>query len=34
MPWNTRQLAELADTTVNTVRRCHRLGLLDEPERR
>lgn len=34
MPWSTRQLAELADTTVNTLRHYHRLGLLDEPERR
>ncbi|WP_326809904.1 MerR family transcriptional regulator [Streptomyces scopuliridis] len=34
MPWSTRQLAELADTTVNTIRHYHHLGLLDEPERR
>ncbi|NJQ01292.1 MerR family transcriptional regulator [Streptomyces zingiberis] len=34
MPWSTRELAELASTTVNTVRHYHRLGLLDEPERR
>ncbi|MFD8384670.1 MerR family transcriptional regulator [Streptomyces sp. NPDC059679] len=26
--------SQLADTTVNTIRHCHRLGLLDEPERR
>jgi DNA-binding transcriptional MerR regulator len=32
--WSTRELAELAGTTVNTVRHYHRLGLLDEPERR
>jgi DNA-binding transcriptional MerR regulator len=32
--WSTRQLAELAGTTVNTVRHYHRLGLLEEPERR
>lgn len=34
MSWSTRELAELADTTVNTVRHYHRLGLLEEPERR
>jgi DNA-binding transcriptional MerR regulator len=34
MAWSTRELAELAGTTVNTVRHYHRLGLLDEPERR
>lgn len=33
MPWSTRQLAELAGTTVNTVRHYHRIGLLDEPDR-
>jgi len=33
MAWSTRELAELAGTTVNTVRHYHRLGLLDEPER-
>lgn len=33
MGWSTREIAELADTTVNTVRHYHRLGLLDEPER-
>jgi len=32
--WSTRELAELAGTTVNTIRHYHRLGLLDEPERR
>ncbi|WP_371786562.1 MerR family transcriptional regulator [Streptosporangium subroseum] len=32
--WSTRELAELAGTTVNTVRHYHRLGLLEEPERR
>jgi DNA-binding transcriptional MerR regulator len=32
--WSTRELAELAGTTVNTVRHYHRIGLLDEPERR
>ena len=34
MAWSTRELAELAGTTVNTVRHYHRLGLLDEPVRR
>ncbi|MEO3798201.1 MerR family DNA-binding transcriptional regulator [Nonomuraea sp. B10E15] len=34
MPWSTRELAGLAGTTVNTIRHYHRLGLLDEPERR
>lgn len=34
MPWSTRELAELASTTVNTIRHYHRVGLLDEPERR
>lgn len=33
MPWSTREVAELAGTTVNTVRHYHRVGLLDEPER-
>jgi DNA-binding transcriptional MerR regulator len=33
MAWSTRELAELAGTTVNTVRHYHRLGLIDEPER-
>ncbi|GAB2487946.1 MerR family transcriptional regulator [Promicromonospora xylanilytica] len=34
MAWSTRQIAELAGTTVNTVRHYHESGLLDEPERR
>lgn len=34
MAWSTRELADLASTTVNTVRHYHRLGLLDEPRRR
>lgn len=34
MAWSTRELAELAGTTVNTVRHYHRLGLLETPERR
>lgn len=33
MPWSTSELAELAGTTVNTVRHYHRSGLLEEPER-
>ncbi|MCR2825767.1 MerR family transcriptional regulator [Microbacterium sp. zg.Y909] len=34
MAWSTRELADLAGTTVNTIRHYHRLGLLDEPDRR
>jgi DNA-binding transcriptional MerR regulator len=34
MSWSTRELAELAGTTLKTVRYYHRIGLLDEPERR
>lgn len=34
MAWSTRELADMAGTTVNTIRHYHRLGLLDEPERR
>ena len=33
MSWSTRELANLAGTTVNTIRHYHRLGLLNEPER-
>lgn len=33
MPWSTREVADLAGTTVNTVRHYHRAGLLDEPVR-
>ncbi|RPF21337.1 MerR family transcriptional regulator [Myceligenerans xiligouense] len=33
MSWSTRGLAELAGTTVNTIRHYHRVGLLEEPER-
>ncbi|KUL51198.1 MerR family transcriptional regulator [Streptomyces sp. NRRL S-1521] len=33
MTWSTRQLAELAGTTLKTVRHYHQLGLLEEPER-
>ncbi|WP_202963987.1 MerR family transcriptional regulator [Actinoplanes friuliensis] len=32
--WSTRELADLAGTTVNTIRHYHRLGLLEEPTRR
>ncbi len=31
--WSTSELAELAGTTVKTIRHYHRIGLLDEPER-
>ncbi|WP_250007832.1 MerR family transcriptional regulator [Actinoplanes sp. M2I2] len=34
MAWSTSELAELAGTTVNTIRHYHRLGLLVEPDRR
>jgi len=33
MVWSTRELAEIAGTTVNTVRHYHRLGILGEPDR-
>jgi DNA-binding transcriptional MerR regulator len=33
MPWSTRELAEIAGTTVKTVRHYHRVGLLEEPGR-
>lgn len=33
MGWSTREVADLAGTTVNTVRHYHRTGLLDEPDR-
>ncbi|HEV7950456.1 MAG TPA: MerR family transcriptional regulator [Glaciihabitans sp.] len=33
MPWSTRQLADLAGTTVKTIRYYHQEGLLEEPER-
>jgi DNA-binding transcriptional MerR regulator len=32
--WSTRELADLAGTTVNTVRHYHAVGLLDAPDRR
>lgn len=34
MAWSTRELAELAGTTVRAVRHYHQVGLLVEPERR
>jgi DNA-binding transcriptional MerR regulator len=33
MGWSTREVADLAGTTVNTVRHYHRSGLLEEPDR-
>lgn len=33
MAWSTKQLADLANTTVSTVRHYHKVGLLDLPER-
>jgi DNA-binding transcriptional MerR regulator len=33
MAWSTRQLAEVAGTSVKAVRHYHKLGLLEEPER-
>ena len=32
--WSTRELADLAGTTVNTVRHYHQRGLLEQPDRR
>lgn len=34
MTWSTRELADLAGTTVNTVRHYHARGILEPPERR
>lgn len=34
MAWSTRQLADLAGTSVRAVRHYHEVGLLNEPERR
>ncbi len=34
MAWSTRELAELAGTTLRAVRHYHEVGLLPEPERR
>ncbi|WP_130178489.1 MerR family transcriptional regulator [Cryobacterium sp. SO1] len=33
MAWSTREVADLAGTTVNTVRHYHQSGLLEHPER-
>ncbi|SDJ43287.1 MerR family transcriptional regulator [Nonomuraea jiangxiensis] len=33
MGWSTREVAQLAGTTLRTVRHYHDIGLLDEPER-
>lgn len=33
MTWSTREIADLAGTTVNTVRHYHRVGLLELPQR-
>lgn len=33
MVWSTREIADLAGTTVNTVRHYHRVGLLEQPMR-
>lgn len=33
MAWSTREVADLAGTTVNTVRHYHRVGLLEQPSR-
>ncbi len=33
MAWSTRQVADLAGTTVRAVRHYHEVGLLEEPER-
>jgi DNA-binding transcriptional MerR regulator len=34
MAWSTREIAELAGTSLRAVRHYHEIGLLDEPERR
>ena len=34
MGWSTREVAQLAGTTLRTVRHYHEIGLLDEPERK
>jgi DNA-binding transcriptional MerR regulator len=33
MGWSTREVADLAGTTVNTVRHYHQIGLLEQPDR-
>ena len=34
MAWSTREIAELAGTSLRAVRHYHEVGLLEEPERR
>ena len=34
MSWSTREIAELAGTSLRAVRHYHEVGLLAEPERR
>ncbi|MFB6786624.1 MerR family transcriptional regulator [Streptomyces olivaceus] len=34
MSWSTREIAELAGTSLRAVRHYHEVGLLEEPERR
>ena len=34
MAWSTREIAELAGTSLRAVRHHHEVGLLAEPERR
>ncbi|MDJ1645278.1 MerR family transcriptional regulator [Streptomyces pakalii] len=34
MPWSTREIAELAGTSLRAVRHYHDIGLLEEPDRR
>ena len=34
MAWSTREIAELAGTSLRAVRHYHQVGLLDEPDRR
>lgn len=33
MPWSTREIADLAGTSLRAVRHYHEVGLLDQPER-
>lgn len=33
MAWSTRQVSELAGTSLRAVRHHHEIGLLDEPDR-
>lgn len=34
MGWSTREVADMAGTTISAIRYYHQVGLLDEPERR